>query len=189
MDGSKRSTHSNAFFAGIGKFRRIILFDTLVAIVKEKELLSVLAHEIGHSVKRHIRTALVLSGLTSLAGLFLLSKMLPQPWFCSAFKFSQPSSYAALFVFMKTAGPFAFFLSPLSSWLSRKHEYEADRFAVQAIEDCQPMIQSLIKLTADNLSNLTPHPLYSFFYYSHPTVMERILALEEIEPNELRNSS
>jgi STE24 endopeptidase len=189
MDGSKRSTHSNAFFAGVGKFRRIILFDTLVALLKEKELLSVLAHEIGHSAKKHIRTTLVLSGLTSLVGLFILSKMLPQPWFCSAFKFDRSSSYAALFVFVKTAGPFAFFLSPLSSWLSRKHEYEADRFAVQAIEDRQPMIQSLIKLTADNLSNLTPHPLYSFFYYSHPTVMERIVALEEVKPNELRDSS
>jgi len=182
MDGSKRSTHSNAFFAGIGKYRRIILFDTLVNLLKEKELISVLAHEIGHSVKQHIRTSLVLGGLMSLASLFILSRMLPHPWFCSAFKFSHPSSYAALFVFMKTAGPFAFLLSPLSSWLSRKHEYEADRFAVQAVEDRQPMIQSLVKLTADNLSNLTPHPLYSFFYYSHPTVMERILALEGIEP-------
>ena len=182
MDGSKRSTHSNAFFAGIGKFRRIILFDTLVSLLAEKELISVLAHEIGHSVKKHIRATLMLSGLTSLAGLFILSRMLPQPWFCSAFKFAHPSSYAALFVFMKTAGSFGFFLSPLSSWLSRKHEYEADRFAVQAVEDRQPMIQSLVKLTADNLSNLTPHPLYSSFYYSHPTVMERILALEKIEP-------
>lgn len=182
MDGSKRSTHSNAFFAGIGKFRRIILFDTLVALLLEKELLAVLAHEIGHSVKKHIRTSLVLGGLTSLAGLFILSRMLPQPWFCSAFKFTHPSSYAALFVFMKTAGSFGFFLAPLSSWFSRKHEYEADRFAVQVVADRQPMIQSLVKLSADNLSNLTPHPLYSFFYYSHPTVMERIVALEGIEP-------
>lgn len=182
MDGSKRSTHSNAFFAGIGKFRRIILFDTLVALLREEELLAVLAHEIGHSVNKHIRTTLVLSALTSLAAFFILSIMLPQPWFCSAFNFAQPSSYAALFVFMNTVGPFAFFLSPLSSWLSRKHEYEADCFAVKAVASREPMIQSLVKLSADNLSNLTPHPLYSSFYYSHPTVMERILALETIEP-------
>jgi STE24 endopeptidase len=90
--------------------------------------------------------------------------MLLQPWFYSAFGFADPSSYAALFVFMKTVGPFVFFLSPLSYWLSRRHEYEADCFAALAVEDSQPMIQSLVKLSADNLSNLTPHPFYSFFY-------------------------
>ena len=113
-------------------------------------------------------------------GLYVLSLMIHAPWFYEAFGFETPSSYAALFIFIKASGSFLFFLEPLFSMLSRKHEYEADRFAAEAIGRAQPMIQGLVKLTKDNLSNLTPHPLYSFFYYSHPTVMERIMALEKI---------
>jgi len=180
MDGSKRSTHSNAFFAGLGKLRRIVLFDTLVKSLGESELLAVLAHEMGHNVKKHVRTGLLVSSATSLAGLFVLSLLVNKPWFYEAFQFAQPSAHAAFLIFMKTAGAFTFFLSPLSSILSRKHEYEADRFAAKVMERREPMIQGLVRLTRDNLSNLTPHPWYSFFYYSHPTVMERIRALETI---------
>lgn len=178
MDGSKRSTHSNAFFAGMGRFRRVVLFDTLMKSLNEPELLAVLAHEIGHNVKKHILTGLLVGLATSLAGFYILSLLVNQSWFYTAFGFERPSSHAALFVFMKVAGSFTFFLTPLISMLSRRHEYEADRFAAVALETPQPMIQGLVKLTKDNLSNLTPHPLYSFFYYSHPTVMERIQALE-----------
>lgn len=178
MDGSKRSAHSNAFFAGLGKLRRIVLFDTLVKSLSESELLAVLAHEMGHNVKKHVRTGLLVSSATSLAGLYVLSLLVNERWFYEAFQFAQPSAHAALLIFMKTAGAFTFFLSPLSSILSRKHEYEADRFAAAVMERHEPMIQGLVKLTRDNLSNLTPHPWYSFFYYSHPTVMERIRALE-----------
>jgi STE24 endopeptidase len=180
MDGSKRSTHSNAFFAGMGRFRRIVLFDTLVNSLNEPEVLAVLAHEMGHNVKRHIRTGLVVALATSLAGLYVLSHLVSHSWFYTAFGFAQPSSHAALFVFMKVAASFTFFLSPLPAMLSRKHEYEADRFSAETLGDPQPMIQGLVKLTKDNLSNLTPHPLYSFFHYSHPTVMERIRALERV---------
>jgi STE24 endopeptidase len=180
MDGSKRSSHSNAFFAGLGKLRRIVLFDTLVKSLTESELLAVLAHEMGHNVKKHVRTGLVISSVVSLAGLYVLSLLVNRSWFYEAFQFAQPSAYAALLVFMKTSGAFTFFLSPLSSILSRKHEYEADRFAAEVMEKCEPMIQGLVKLTRDNLSNLTPHPWYSFVYYSHPTVMERIGALERL---------
>jgi STE24 endopeptidase len=162
----------------MGRFRRIVLFDTLVKSLNEPEVLAVLAHEMGHNVKRHIRTGLVVALATSLAGLYVLSRLVSHSWFYSAFGFQQPSSHAALFIFMKVAGSFIFFLSPLSSMLSRKHEYEADRFSAETLGDPQPMIGGLVKLTKDNLSNLTPHPLYSFFYYSHPTVMERIRALE-----------
>jgi STE24 endopeptidase len=178
MDGSKRSSHSNAFFAGLGKLRRIVLFDTLVKSLTEPELLAVLAHEMGHNVKKHVRTGLLISSVVSLAGLYVLSLLVNKPWFYEAFQFAQPSAYAALLIFMKTFGAFTFFLSPLGSILSRKHEYEADRFAAEVMEKPEPMIQGLVKLTRDNLSNLTPHPWYSFFYYSHPTVMERIRALE-----------
>ena len=180
MDGSQRSSHSNAFFAGLGKLRRIVLFDTLVKSLSESELLAVLAHEMGHNVKKHVRTGLMISSAVSLAGLYVLSVLVNKPWFYEAFQFAQPSAYAALLVFMKTSGAFTFFLSPLSSILSRKHEYEADRFAAEVMERQEPMIQGLVKLTRDNLSNLTPHPWYSFVYYSHPTVMERIQALERL---------
>jgi STE24 endopeptidase len=182
MDGSKRSAHSNAFFAGLGKLRRIVLFDTLVHSLTESELLAVLAHEMGHNIKKHLRTGLLISSAVSLAGLYLLSWLVNKPWFYEAFQFAQPSAYAALLVFMKTSGAFTFFLAPLGAILSRKHEYEADRFAAEVMEEREPMIQGLVKLTRDNLSNLTPHPWYSFFYYSHPTVMERIQALESSFP-------
>ena len=180
MDGSKRSSHSNAFFAGLGKLRRIVLFDTLVKSLSESELLAVLAHEMGHNVKKHVRTGLILSSFVSLAGLYVLSLLVNRSWFYESFQFTQPSAYAALLIFMKTSDAFTFFLSPLGSILSRKHEYEADRFAAEVMERREPMIQGLVKLTRDNLSNLTPHPWYSFFYYSHPTVMERIRALERV---------
>jgi STE24 endopeptidase len=180
MDGSKRSAHSNAYFAGMGRFRRVVLFDTLVKSLGESELVAVLAHEMGHNKKKHVRTGLLLGLGTSFLGLFVLSRMIQAPWLYDAFGFGIPSSYAALFIFMKASGSFTFFLDPLFSMLSRKHEYEADRFAAEVMGEPQSMIRGLVKLTKDNLSNLTPHPLYSFFYYSHPTVMERISALERI---------
>jgi STE24 endopeptidase len=165
----------------LSKFRRIVLFDTLVKSLRELELLAVVAHEMGHSVKKHIRTGLIVGLGTSLAGLYVLSLLVNRSWFYTAFGFEQPSAYAALFIFTRVAGSFTFFLAPLTSMLSRKHEYEADRFAAETLGNSEPMIEGLVKLTKDNLSNLTPHPLYSFFYYSHPTVMERIRALERVE--------
>jgi STE24 endopeptidase len=182
MDGSKRSSHSNAFFAGMGKFRRIVLFDTLIQSLDEDELVAVLAHEMGHNVKKHTRTGLILQMIFSLAGLFLLSWLVKHSWFYEAFGFKQASAQAALFVFSTASGAFLFFIEPLFSMLSRRHEYAADRFAAESTGATQPMVRALVKLTRDNLSNLTPHPLYSFFYYSHPTVMERIQALEKIHP-------
>lgn len=178
MDGSRRSTHSNAFFAGLGQFRRIVLFDTLVASLSERELLAVLAHEMGHNLKHHVWTRLSLSAAASLAGLFILSLIVDKPWFYDAFGFSRGSAHAALFIFLKAAGSFTFFFEPLFSTLSRKHEYEADGFAASVVGSPQPLIEGLVKLTRDNLSNLIPHPLYSWVYYSHPTTLERIQALE-----------
>jgi STE24 endopeptidase len=186
MDGSKRSAHSNAFFAGMGKFRRIVLFDTLIQSLEEDELLAVLAHEMGHNVKKHTRIGLFIQLSFSLAGLFLLSWLIRQTWFYEAFGFKQASAQAALFVFSTISTAFLFFIEPLFSALSRRHEYVADQFAVDSIGSRAPMIGALVKLTRDNLSNLTPHPLYSFFYYSHPTVMERIQALEKTK-QELQN--
>ncbi|MEW5976895.1 MAG: M48 family metallopeptidase [Acidobacteriota bacterium] len=178
MDGSKRSTHSNAFFAGLGRFRRIVMFDTLIRSLEEKEVLAVLAHEMGHCVKKHVQKGLLIGLSSSLAGLYLLSLLMDAAWFYEAFGFRQRSAHAALFIFSKASGSFFFFLEPLFSTLSRKHEYEADRFAAEVTASREAMISALVKLTRENLSNLTPHPLYRFFHYTHPTALERIAALE-----------
>ncbi len=178
MDGSKRSSHSNAFFAGMGRFRRIVLFDTLIQSLCEDELVGVLAHEMGHYLKKHTRTAMLINLAFSLAGLYGLAFLIRAPWFYQAFGFSQSSSQAALFIFASSSGAFLFFIEPFFSWFSRRNEYAADRFAAHATQDPRALIRALIKLSLDNLSNLTPHPLYSFFYYSHPTIMERIRGLE-----------
>ena len=181
MDGSKRSKHSNAYFTGLGRVKRIVLFDTLVDNLEEDQVVSVLAHEIGHEKKNHIKKGLALSLASMLAGLWILSLLLHYPPFFQAFGFSGPSYHAAIILFGFCSGPFTFFLTPLGSILSRKFEYEADRFAVEAMGTARGLVGALLKLSKDNLSNLTPHPLYSFYYYSHPTLAERIAAMEDYE--------
>jgi len=178
MDGSKRSKHSNAYFTGLGKVKRIVLFDTLVENHEEPQLLAVLAHEIGHEKKHHIKKGMLLSLAMMLLGLWVVSLLLHYPPFFQAFGFAGPSYHAVIVLFSFCSGPFTFFLSPLGSILSRKYEYEADRFAVQATGSGDGLIQALLKLSKDNLANLTPHPWYSFYHYSHPTLAERIAAIE-----------
>ena len=183
MDGSKRSRHSNAFFTGLGRFRKIVLFDTLIAQLTEPELESVLAHEIGHYKKRHV---LKLLGV-SIAGVFVafaaIAWLARQQWFYHAFGFEYQGGFAAasivpaMLLFTLLAGTISFWLSPFIHILSRRFEYEADAFARAAMGEAQSLIQALRKLSEKNLSNLTPHPLYSGFYYSHPTLLEREHAL------------
>lgn len=180
MDGSKRSKHSNAYFTGIGRTKRIVLYDTLIQTLDEDELISVLAHEIGHEKKQHTKKILVFSLIGSVIGFFVLSLLLQFPPFFKAFGFAGPSYHAVLILLMFCSGPFTFFLKPLFSVLSRKYEYEADRFAVTSTGDTDSMKNALISLHKDNLSNLTPHPLYSFYHYSHPTLAERIKAIDSI---------
>ena len=181
MDGSKRSKHSNAYFTGLGKAKRIVLFDTLVESLDEDQVVSVLAHEIGHEKRHHIKKGLALSLLSMLAGLWILNWLLHYPPFFQAFGFSAPSYHAAIILLGFCSSPFTFFLTPIGSMLSRKYEYEADRFAVEAVGTARGLIGALLKLSKDNLSNLTPHPWYSFYYYSHPTLSERIAAMEAFE--------
>lgn len=178
IDGSKRSTHANAFFTGFGKFRRIVLYDTLINQLGLRELEAVLAHEIGHYRRGHIPKTLVLSALSSLAGFALLGWLAGQDWFYTGFRF-EPSvgMPAALLLFTLISGLVMFWLAPLTNLLSRKHEYEADAFARDAMGEAKPLIGALRKLSEKNLSNLTPHPAYSFFHYSHPTLVEREAAL------------
>jgi len=178
MDGSKRSAHSNAYFTGLGKAKRIVLFDTLIEQMTMEQGLAVLAHEMGHYKMKHIRRMLVVQTVFLLIGLYVLSLLLDAPWFFSAFGLT-PSHHAALVLFSIIAGPATFFLGPLMNRLSRRHEYEADRFAARTLGEAKPMEEALINLTVKNLSNLNPHPWYSAYHYSHPTPAERIGALRQ----------
>ncbi len=178
LDGSKRSTHSNAYFAGIGKFRRIVLFDTLRQQMQEPEIISVLAHEMGHNKKKHIVKQLILGFVLTGLGFFILSELMKWPELYSVFRAGPPSAYKALVLFSLFSGHFTFMLTPFSNYLSRKYEYEADAFSVEATGDKENMKNALLKLSKENLSNLTPHAWYSFYYYSHPTTLERVKAIE-----------
>ena len=178
MDGSKRSAHSNAYFTGIGKAKRIVLFDTLIEQMTVQQGLAVLAHEMGHYKMKHIRRMLVVQLIFLFVGLCILSLLVNyQPLF-AAFGLN-PSNHAALVLLSLLAGPFTFYLGPLMNLLSRKHEYEADRFAAMTLRDGKSMEEALVNLTIKNLSNLTPHPWYSAYHYSHPTPAERISAIRQ----------
>ncbi|MGB7767574.1 MAG: M48 family metallopeptidase [Verrucomicrobiia bacterium] len=177
MDGSKRSRHSNAFFTGFGRFRKIVLFDTLVQQLSEPELEAVLAHEIGHYKKKHIPKMLAFSAASTLAGFYLISVLARQEWFYRGFGFEPGNVAPALLLFGLLAGTVTFWFSPLIHWWSRRYEYQADAFAARVMNEAQPLIGALRKLNEKNLSNLTPHPFYSGFYYSHPTLLEREQAL------------
>jgi STE24 endopeptidase len=177
MDGSKRSRHSNAFFTGFGRFRKIVLFDTLVQQLTGPELEAVLAHEIGHFKKKHIPKMLAFSAVSSLAGFYLISILARQEWFYRAFGFEPGSLAPALLLFGLLAGTVTFWFSPLIHWWSRRYEYQADAFAAGVMNSPQSLVGALRKLNEKNLSNLTPHPFYSAFYYSHPTLLERERAL------------
>lgn len=184
MDGSRRSGHSNAYFTGLGKMRRIVLFDTLIEQMSVAEMESILCHEMGHYKKGHVVRMLIMQTLMLGAGLYILSLISRSEVFYQAFGFSgNVASLQAVGLLLFTIGfaPITFWLSPLISALSRKHEYEADAFAVQNSPSPSALHTSLIKLAAKNLSNLTPHPWYSAFHYSHPTLMERLAALEKCQ--------
>ncbi len=181
VDSSKRSRHSNAYFTGLGRAKRIVLFDTLVSSNTEEEIVSVLAHEIGHEKRHHVTKGLAVSVAISLAGFWILSLLVHWPPLYQAFGFAQPGYHSLLVLVAFCSGPFTFFLQPLFTMRSRKQEYEADRFAVKSVGTAAGLKSALLRLSKDNLSNLSPHPLYSFFHYSHPTLAERIAALDRAE--------
>jgi STE24 endopeptidase len=178
MDGSKRSAHSNAYFTGMGKAKRIVLFDTLLEQMSMEQGLAVLAHEMGHYKMKHIQRMLIVQTVFLLVGLYVLSLLLDFQPLYAAFGLA-PSHHAALVLFSLLSGAVTFYLGPLMNLLSRKHEYEADRFAALTLRDGKPMEEALINLTVKNLSNLTPHPWYSAYHYSHPTPAERISAIRQ----------
>jgi len=177
MDGSKRSTKSNAFFTGFGKNKRIALFDTLIKKNSVNELVAVLAHEIGHYKKKHIMKSMIISVLHTGVVFYLLSIFLTHQGLFHAFYMEQSSVYAGLIFFGMLYTPIELILSIFLHIFSRKNEYEADHFAATTVEESDSMIRALKNLSVDNLSNLTPHPFYVFLNYSHPPVLQRIEAI------------
>jgi STE24 endopeptidase len=174
MDGSRRSSKSNAFFIGFGKTKRIALYDTLIANHTIRELVAVLAHEIGHYKKRHVLQVIVAAIAQMGVFFFVIGLFLKNEGLSRAFGVAQPSVYCSLVFFSILYKPISFTLSIAMNCLSRRNEYQADAFASEKSGGPAEIVSALKKLSKDNLSNLTPHPLYVFLFYSHPTVLQRI---------------
>ncbi|MDR1366877.1 MAG: M48 family metallopeptidase [Puniceicoccales bacterium] len=190
MDGSKRSAHSNAFFIGLGKFRHIVLYDTLIAQMNTEEVAAVLAHEIGHYKHQHIRTNLIVEGVGSFIGFGILYYLSSSSWFLESFGFQTEYPLVPLIlIFSIVISGVTFWIDPFFNCLSRRHEYQADRFAADALGQTEPLISSLRKLHKENLSNLAPHPVFSAFHYSHPTLFERETAIRNSTPSHGRSEA
>ncbi|HEX5337575.1 MAG TPA: M48 family metallopeptidase [Gallionella sp.] len=177
MDGSKRSAHGNAYFTGFGKTKRIVFFDTLLARLSIEEVEAVLAHELGHFKHRHVLKRIVATFAMSLGFLWLLGQLMQTSWFYLGLGVTTPSTALALLLFFMVMPIFSFLLHPLLSAYSRKHEFEADAYAVKQTA-AQDMVSALVKLYQDNAATLTPDPLYSRFYDSHPPAAVRIAHLQ-----------
>jgi STE24 endopeptidase len=178
MDGSRRSTHGNAYFTGLGAHKRIVFFDTLLGILAPEEIEAVLAHELGHYRLKHVRTRLVLSAVTALLGLALLGWLIHQPWFYAGLGVETPSPHAALLLFALVGPVFGFVLTPLMSAFSRRHEFQADDYAM-AQSSGRALAHALVKLYRENASTLTPDPLFSAVYHSHPPAPIRVARLSQ----------
>ena len=178
MDGSRRSAHGNAYFTGFGKNKRIVFFDTLLKHLTPAQIEAVLAHELGHFKRKHIVKGMVLSISMTFIGFAVLAWLMQQPWFYTALGVSQPSTYMALILFMVVSPVFTFFISPILARLSRKHEFEADEFAADQ-SSARELIAALVGLYRENANTLTPDPLYSAFYDSHPPAAIRIAHLQK----------
>ncbi len=184
MDAGKRSKHTNAYFTGIGRTKRIVLFDTLLGSHPEEEIISVLAHEAGHWRSKHVLKQLIVMEVLSLVGLYIVATLLNWPFMYHTFGFGEPVAYVGLFLVGALISPVGYFLRPLGSALSRRFERQADDAAVALTGTAKPMGEALKRLAAENLANLVPHPLYAWFYYSHPPPVERISRLEGMEGRE-----
>ena len=177
MDGSKRSSHGNAYFTGIGRNKRIVFFDTLLKGMEDEEIEAILAHELGHFHHKHVRQRIVSSFIFSLASLALLGYLIKQGWFFHGLGISEPSAHTALVLFSLTLPVFSFFITPISNLISRKHEFQADAFAASHT-DSNDLISSLTKLYRENSSTLSPDKYYSAFHDSHPSAILRIARLQ-----------
>jgi STE24 endopeptidase len=177
MDASRRSSHGNAYFTGFGKNKRIVFFDNLIKTLEPEEVEAVLAHELGHFKKRHVLKGLAKSLIFSLIGFGVLGYVYNLKAFYVGHGVDNPSDYMALLLFSLVSGAYTFLLTPLSAITSRKHEFEADEFASENAK-ASKLISALVKLYKDNASTLTPDPLYSAFYHSHPPALIRVQHLE-----------
>lgn len=183
MDGSKRSSHGNAYFTGLGNAKRIVFFDTLINQLEPIETEAVLAHELGHFHHGHVKKRLIVMVFTTLIGFALLGWLSQQPWFYAGLGITEPSNAAALLLFMLVMPVFTFVLTPLMSYFSRKDEFEADAYAV-ANSSGEALVSALVKMYEDNASTLTPDPLYSAWHDSHPPAPIRIDHIESLlSPN------
>ncbi len=181
MDASKRSGHGNAYFTGFGKNKRIVFFDTLISSLDVEEVEAVLAHELGHMKKKHILKGMIKSFILSFIGFAVLGYLKSSMLFFQGHGVHTPSNYMALTLFSMVAGVYTFLLTPISAYFSRKYEYEADEFASQNAK-VSKLISALVKMYKDNASSLTPDPIYSKFYFSHPPALERVSYLEKFPP-------
>ena len=180
IDGSKRSTKANAYFTGLGSKKRIVLYDTLIKDLTTEEIVAVLAHEIGHNKKKHVVQGLLIGLVQTAVVLFIFGQFIGNPALSRALGVETPNFHIGLVAFGVLYSPISFFTGIFMNLLSRKNEYQADRFAA---ENYQPeaLASALKKLSVNNLSNLTPHPLYVFFNYSHPTLLQRLAHLKSFE--------
>jgi len=178
VDNSRRSSHGNAYFTGIGRHKRIVFFDTLLERLAHPEVEAVLAHELGHFRLKHVRQRLWLSVMAAFAGLAVLGLLAAHPGFYRALGVPVPSTHAALLLFFLAVPAFTFFLTPVAALWSRRHEFQADVFAAQHASAAQ-LASALVKLHRDNASTLTPDALYAAFYYSHPPALMRITRLRQ----------
>ncbi len=178
MDGSRRSGHGNAYFTGLGNNKRIVFYDTLVESLDEEELEAVLAHELGHFKRKHVIKMLIASSVMSLISFAILGWLITQEWFFTGLGVEVQSNAVALVLFMLVSPVFTVFMQPITAWVQRKFEFEADEFAIENAK-ADKMISGLVKLYEENASTLTPDPLYSAFHYSHPPAAIRIAHIEE----------
>ncbi|MBH47671.1 MAG: peptidase M48 [Halobacteriovorax sp.] len=179
MDASMRSSHGNAYFTGFGKSKRIVFFDTLLKSLEPAEVEAVLAHELGHFKKKHILKGMVKALGLSLVGFWILGQLYQSPAFFEGLNAGSMSNAKALLLFMLVAGVFTFPMTPISAWLSRKNEFEADEFAAKNAR-AQDLITALVKLYKENANTLTPDPIYSAWYHSHPPALIRVNHLEKL---------
>jgi STE24 endopeptidase len=179
MDGSKRSSHGNAYFTGLGSAKRIVFFDTLLKHLEHREVIAVLAHELGHFKHRHIMKRMVFTFGLMLVLLWVLGALKGELWFYQGLGVQTVGTAQALLLFFTVLPVFTFIFAPIGSWMSRKHEYEADAYAAQQ-SSASDLVTALVKLYRDNASTLTPDPLYSTFYNSHPPASLRIAALKAL---------
>ena len=184
VDAGKRSRHSNAYFTGLGRSKRIVLFDTLIATHSHDEIASVLAHEIGHWKLRHVLRQLLAMEALSFVGFYLVFRLMGWPLLFETFGFAGPVPYAGLLLAAVVMKPAAFFFTPVGAAISRKYERDADRYALGLIGTTRFLAEALKRLAKENLANLYPHPAYVAFYYSHPPLAERVERLQAMDEEE-----